>query len=75
MESHGKMTKIIQYPPLPVDDLLRRIRDDLENIYRRENEEILKARVTLYKKKFAGAAALKELANAMLYLSTQLEGE
>ena len=67
------MTKIIQYPPLSVDELLRRIRDDLENIYTREDEEIQKARVKLYKKSFAGVAALKELGTAMYSLGVELD--
>jgi hypothetical protein len=67
---------VIDFPPLPVSDLLRRIRDDLGSIYGRENEEILKASVELRnKKRFAGAQALKELGTIMYNLGVEIQGE
>lgn len=67
--------KIIQYPPLSVDELLRRIRDDIANISLRGIDEIKSARVTNYrKKKLAGAAALKEFGSFMYSLGVEIEG-
>jgi hypothetical protein len=65
---------VIDFPPIPVSDLLRRIRDDLGNIYLRDDEEIQKASVELKnKKKFAGSQALQELGTIMYNLGKELE--
>lgn len=68
------MAKVLEYPPIPVSDLLRRIRDDLGNIYMRDNLEILKATVHIQNnKKVSGAMALQELGTLMYNLGKEIE--
>lgn len=68
------MAEVLEYPPIPVSDLLRRIRDDLGNIYMRDNLEILKATMYIQKnKKVSGAAALQELGTLMYNLGKDIE--
>jgi hypothetical protein len=69
------MVEVLEFPPIPVSDLLKRIRDDLTNIYLRDDEEIQKAWVELKdKKRFAGTQALQELGTIMYNLGVKIGG-
>ncbi len=70
------MVEVISFPPIPANELLKRIRDDLCNLYNRESLEIKKATVCIQEnKKVSGAKALQELGTIMYNLGCQVDGK